>query len=106
MVKTMLFIQIQKLSVYLQEEKCECVYKCVGEGERDRDTEREAYCAIICSWNSWGNGIATPDYLRARAPTREVILQREIETSFSHFLFPFNLHIFFIYCYNHFGPHT
>lgn len=57
--------------------------------------EREAYSSVICSWDPWGSGIATTDYLQAHASTRKVILQREIET-LSLFL-SFNLSILFLF---------
>lgn len=68
-------------TVYLDlegERKCVCVF----------EREREIYCSVICSWDPWGSGIATPDY--PRASTRKVILQRQIEIlsltlSFLHF---------------------
>lgn len=47
--------------------------------------ERKACCSVICWLHPWGSGIATPDYLQASASASEVILQREIETFFSHF---------------------
>lgn len=47
--------------------------------------ERKACCSVICWLHPWGSRIATPDYLQASASASEVILQREIETFFSHF---------------------
>lgn len=73
--KTTLFTWIRRVRV------CVCTRGSVC-------VKREAYCSVICSLDPWGRGIATPDYLRARASTRKVILQRQIENSFSRSLFP------------------
>ena len=69
--------------------------------------KQKACCSVICWRYPWGSGIATPDYLQASASGSEVILQWEMETSFSHFyllsISLFSLPIFFTHYQDHFN---